>query len=158
MSSKRMCLVIRAAVLAVALCVLALVIVFPFYLLDGVHYFQMPAAWVLPWALFIFAASLPVFGVLIIIWRGGGAVARQEVFSMQSAGEIELAGKLLVLDAAFFFVGNIVLILFNMNHPGIVLIAVGVCILALAFGMICRVLGQHVRRATALQEEADATI
>jgi len=153
-----MCLYIRTAVLAVALCVLALVAVFPFYLLDGVHYYQMPPAWVLLWSLLIAVAALPVFGVLAIIWRGGGAVVRQEVFSMKSAREIELAGKLLVADAAFFLLGNIALLLANMNYPGVVLIAADVSILALAFGMICRVLAQHVRRATALQEEADSTI
>jgi len=153
-----MCFYIRVAVLAVALCVAALIAVFPFYLLDGVHYYQMPPAWVLPWALLIAVASLPVLGVPAVIWRGGGSVARQEVFSVKSAKEIELAGILLYIDAAFFFLGHIALLLARMSYPGVLVIAGGVSLLALAFGLVCRVLAQHVRRATALQEEADSTI
>jgi len=63
-----------------------------------------------------------------------------------------------VLDAGFFFVGNIVLLLLNMSHPGVVLASFVIVFVGVAIAVASAVLSHLVKKAAALQEQSDWTI
>ena len=61
-------------------------------------------------------------------------------------------------DAAFFFVGNVVFLFLNMNHPGIVLLSLVPVFAGACIAIAAAALSHLVRKAAALQEQSDLTI
>ena len=53
---------------------------------------------------------------------------------------------------------NVILLLMNMNHPGILLMALGICAAGIAFAVTALALGHLVGRAAELQDDSDLTI
>ena len=63
-----------------------------------------------------------------------------------------------MFDAALLFVGNVVLLLLNMNHPGILLLSVIGDIFIIALALLAAVLSRYLTKAAILQEESEGTI
>ena len=61
-------------------------------------------------------------------------------------------------DSIFFFVGNIALLLFNLSHPGVVLLSMVIVFAGVAITVAAAALSHLVRKAAALQEESELTI
>ena len=61
-------------------------------------------------------------------------------------------------DAAFFFVGNVLLFLLNMSHPSVALLSLGVVFVGIAVAVVAAVLSHLVQKAAVLQEQSDWTI
>ena len=61
-------------------------------------------------------------------------------------------------DSVYFFVGNFVLLLLNMSHPGIVLYSLPVVFVGIAVTVTTAALSHLVRRAAELQKQSDLTI
>ena len=61
-------------------------------------------------------------------------------------------------DSAFFFVGNVILLFCNINHPGIILISMIVVFAGIAITIAAACLSHLVRKAATLQEQSDLTI
>jgi hypothetical protein len=112
----------------------------------------------LPWLFFLWAASLPCFAILFIGWRIAAAIGREQVFTSQTARQISHCTMLLFGDIGFFMLGNVVLCLFGMSHPGVLLMSLFVCLFGPLLAVMCAVLSRYITKAAALQEEADGTI
>ena len=61
-------------------------------------------------------------------------------------------------DSAFFFVGNVVLLLCSMSHPGIFLIAMVVVFAGVAITVAAAALSHLIYKAAVMQEESELTI
>lgn len=111
-----------------------------------------------PCLIFLWLTALPCFAALAIGWRIASNIGRDRSFCMENARLISVISILAAADSAFFFVGNIVLLFLNMNHPGFVLLSWIVVFLgiALSIGLAC--LSHFARKAAALQEENDLTV
>ena len=111
-----------------------------------------------PCLIFLWIFALPCFAALIIGWRIASNIGRGRSFCEENAKLISLISILAAADAVFFFVGNVVLLMFSCNHPGFVLLSLIVTFLgiAISIGMAC--LSHLVRKAASLQEESDLTI
>jgi hypothetical protein len=114
--------------------------------------------WYWPWLIFAWAFSLPCFAILVYIWKVAGAVIHETVLTMKTAKWVKTGGFLLMADAAFVFVGNVVLLLLNMNHPGVLLMCVIGDISAFALGVLAAVLSRYLTKAAVLQEESEGTL
>ena len=116
------------------------------------------SAWHWPWLIFLWCTALPCCAALILGWQIAGRIGQDRSFCMENARALRAIAYLAAGDAAFFFLGNVVFLLLNMNHPGIVLLSLvpefaGVCI-----AIAAAALSHLVRKATALQEQSDLTI
>jgi hypothetical protein len=159
MSSKSLCTMLRAAVIAVAVCGLfGCAYILPTEGANLAVYFPELAGWYLPWLLFLLTASLPCFAILVLIWIISSAVKDDRVFSIKSARIVKLGSLLMFGDVAFFFLGNVVFLLFNISHPGIFFVSLFVDVFGAALAVAAAVLSRYLTKAAALQEEADATI
>ncbi|MFR8207704.1 DUF2975 domain-containing protein [Hominenteromicrobium sp.] len=76
----------------------------------------------------------------------------------KNASLLKSISILSALDAGFFFVGNIVLLLLNMSHPGVVLASFVVVFVGVAVAVASAALSHLVKKAAALQEQSDWTI
>lgn len=159
MSSKTLCLLVRFATISTALCG-CIILVFVLPSLGGALVGAIPElqGWYLPWLIFLWMVSLPCFVVLLLVWKVSGAVKRDEVFTHVTAGRIKTAAVLLFADVGFFLLGNILFILLNMSHPGVLLLSLLLDIIVIALALLASVLSRYITKAAVLQEESDGTI
>lgn len=159
MKSKTLALLMRLAVLFVAVCGgFACLYAIPTFGKEIVTANPEFAGWYRPWLAFAWLFALPCFAVLFEVWRVSGAVRDETVFTLQTAGWVRSGAVLLLSDAAILFVGNVVLFLLGMDHPGVVLLSVVLAILETAAALFAAVLSRCLTRAAALQEESDGTL
>jgi hypothetical protein len=116
------------------------------------------SGWFWPWLIFAWASSVPCFAILFFVWKVSGAVIEETVFTAKTAKWVKTGALLLLSDSAFVFVGNVVLLLLNMNHPGVLLLCVMGDIFAFALGLLAAVLSRYLAKAAALQEESEGTL
>jgi hypothetical protein len=159
MSSKTLGNLMRVSVIAAAMCGLFLVsFVIPSWGQDLISANPEFNGWFWPWLIFAWAFSLPCFAILVYVWKVSGAVIQETVFTVRTANWVKTGAFLLLGDAAFVFLGNVVLLLLNMNHPGILLLCVFGDIFAFALGILAAVLSRYLTKAAVLQEESEGTL
>ncbi len=125
------------------------------YVLEGYPEF---AASILPWKIFIWCSALPCFAVLWYAWKIADNIGADCSFTDENAKNLQYIAGLAAGDALFFFLGNILLLFLNMNHPGIVLVSCVVVFIGIAVAVASAALSHLVKKAVALQEQSDLTI
>lgn len=111
-----------------------------------------------PWLLFIWVSGIPCFIVLFYAWKISSNIGNDQSFTEQNASLLKSISVLSALDAGFFFVGNIVLLLLNMSHPGVVIASFVIVFVGIAVTVASAVLSHLVKKAAVLQEQTDWTI
>lgn len=111
-----------------------------------------------PWLIFIWATGIPCYIALVFAWRIAGNIGADNSFSLANAKLLKWISVLAAGDAAFFFIGNIVYLFLNMNHPGIVLFSLIVVFAGVAVSIAAAALSHLVIKAADLQEQSDWTI
>lgn len=111
-----------------------------------------------PWLIFLELLTIPYYWVLVMGWIVSGNIAKDKSFSYVNANKIKTASILCLAATGYFFVGNIVLWLLSMSHPGILLLSfvgdfVGVAV-SVGFGLLSHL----IFNAAKLQEQNDLTI
>lgn len=111
-----------------------------------------------PWLIFLWVSGIPCFMVLYYGWKISTNIGNDHSFTMENANLLKSISVLAASDAGFFFIGNIILLLLNMSHPGIVIASFIVVFVGVAVAVTSAVLSHLVKKATVLQEESDLTI
>ena len=114
--------------------------------------------WFWLWLIFVWLFSMPYFTILVYVWKVSSAVIRDTVFTIQTAKWVKTGAVLLLSDAGFLFAGNVVLLLLNMNHPGVLMFSVISFIFAVALALLAAVLSRYLTKAAVLQEESEGTL
>ena len=104
------------------------------------------------------AAAVPCFVVLVLGWQIASNIASDNAFSSANAKLLRIIAILAAVDAAYFFIGNIVLWLLNMNHPGLVLMSLVVVFLGAAICVASTALSHLTSRAADIEDENRLTI
>ncbi len=112
----------------------------------------------LPWLIFIWLTAIPCYLVLLFAWNIARNIGKDRSFCMENAVALKRISTLAVIDSVFFFLGNIVMLLLNMNHPSIVLFSLLIVFVGIAIGVTATALSHLVEKATDLQEQSDWTI
>lgn len=111
-----------------------------------------------PWLIFLWCAALPCFIALGLGWKIADNIGKDRSFSMENARLMGWISWLAAGDGAYFFLGDYLLLMGNMSHPGIFLALLSVVFLAAAVSVGASVLSRLVAKAAALQEQSDFTI
>ncbi len=111
-----------------------------------------------PWLVFIWCTAIPCAAVLVLGWRISSNIGADRSFSRENAKLLKWISYLAAGDAAFFFVGNIVLLLLSMSHPSVALGSLFVVFAGVAIAMAAAALSHLVLKAAAIEEENDLTI
>ena len=149
----------KASVLAAAVCGLFLsLFVVPSWGHSVIDTNPEFGGWFWPWLVFAWLFSLPCFAILVYIWKVAGAVIGDTVFTVKTAEWVKSGAILLLSDAAFLFVGNVILLLLNMNHPGVLLFSIIGDVFAIALALLAAVLSRYLTKAAVLQEESEGTL
>lgn len=111
-----------------------------------------------PWLIFLLVATLPLFAILILIWKISTKIKKKQVFTNETLKLVKNISNLLIAEVSFFILGNIVLLLSGMSHPVVLLASVFIGLLCFALIIICQILLRYLSKAIVLQEEFDSTI
>ena len=112
----------------------------------------------LPWLIFLLASGVPCYCVLVLGWQIASNIGRDQSFTMRNARLLKWISWLAAGDSAFFFLGNVALLLMNMSHPGVTLALLMVSFAGVAVAVAAAALSHLVQKAAALQEQSDLTI
>lgn len=111
-----------------------------------------------PWLIFIWVTGLPCVAALVLAWKIAGNIGADKSFSLDNGRLLKWISVLAAADAAFFFLGNVVFLFLNMNHPGILLFSLVVVFIGIAIAVAAAALSRLVTKAAELQEQSDWTI
>ena len=111
-----------------------------------------------PWLIFLWLAALPYLAILVLMWKVSGVIGQDKVFTTNTAKTAKLGSILFFGNAGFFFLGNVVFLILNMNHPVVLLLSLFICMFNVTLAVFAAVMARYITKAAALQEEADNTI
>ena len=111
-----------------------------------------------PWLIFLWITAVPCYAALVFAWKIAVNIKNDRSFSSENAAHLKVISILAAVDAAYFFVGNIVLLSFSMSHPGIVLLSLLFVFAGVLISIAAAVVSHLVKKAAVLQEQSDLTI
>lgn len=114
--------------------------------------------WYLPWLIFLSLTSVPVFMALFYSAKISKNISMDLAFTEENSKYLKYISKLALIDSIIFFIGNIVMLLLNMNHPSVFILSFWVSFLGLSLYVIFSILSYFVSKYTDLQSENDLTI
>lgn len=116
------------------------------------------SGWYWPWLIFAWLVSIPCFILLVYVWKVSDRIKNETVFTIKTAKMVRTGVVLLLSDAALLFGGNIILLLFNMNHPSIVLLSIVIAVIEVVVSLFGEIIYQYLIKAAILKEESEGTI
>ena len=156
---KKLSVTLKLSIVGIALCGLVLYLgAIPIFALSMRTAYPEFANRFWPWLAFLWGSALPCFGVLFYGWRVAGEIGRGNAFSTENAASLRAVARLAVLDTIYLALGNIILFLLSMNHPGIALGLMAVCVVGVIVAAVADTLSKLIAEAARLQEEQDLTI
>lgn len=111
-----------------------------------------------PWLIFIWASAIPIFFAVISSWRTATNIGKDHAFCLQNAKNLKTIAVLSATDAIWVFVGETVLLLLNMNHPGVFLFSMVIVAIGIAISVAAACLSYYIKKAADLKEQAELTI
>lgn len=111
-----------------------------------------------PWLIFLWTSGVPCYVALALGWGITNNIKADRSFSLSNARLLKGIAGLAAGDAAFFFLGNIVFLFLDINHPGVVLFSLLVEFAGVAIAVVAAALSHLVQKAALLQEQSDLTI
>ena len=111
-----------------------------------------------PWLIFLWLTGVPCYTALVLGWKIASRIGADRSFTEDNARYLKWISWLAAGDAAFFFLGNVILLFTNNSHPGIVLFSLLIVFAGTAIAVAAAALSRLVKKAAALQEQSDLTI
>jgi hypothetical protein len=111
-----------------------------------------------PWLIFLWITAIPLYIGLFFGWIIASEIGKDNSFSERNALLLKRISYLAAADSSFFFIGNIILLFYNMNHPGIVLLSLFVVFIGIAFAVASASLSHLVLESAKIREENEMTI
>ena len=159
MNQKKLSLWLKAIIIGVGICGLIIY----FGILPGfgsTMHAQYPefASWHWPWLIFLWITAIPCYTILVLAWKIATNIGEDRSFSADNANLLQYIAWLIAGDILFFFLGNAVFFFLSMNHPGILLVSLLICVIGIAIAIPAACLSHLVRKAADLQEQSDLTV
>lgn len=159
MEQKTLARWLKAILIGVGICALAVYLaVIPMYGVSLRTEYPEFSDRFWPWLIFLWVTAVPVFAALVLGWRIASGIGADRSFTERNAKYLKWISWLAAGDAAFFFLGNLVLLFANMSHPGVTLLSLLVVFVGIAAAVAAAALSRLVKKAAALQEQSDLTI
>ena len=111
-----------------------------------------------PWMVFLLITAAPCYVFLIFGWRIAQNIENDKSFSAENSQYLKKMAYLALGDSIFFFIGNVVLLLLNLSHPGMLLGSLVIDFLGVSVSVGCAALSHLVRKAYEIQAENELTI
>lgn len=111
-----------------------------------------------PWLIFIWVMAVPCYLVLVLFWDICNQIKKNESFSERNIMNLIWISRLAIFDTILCFAGNVVFLVLNMSHPGVLIIFLFVVFSGVAIAIISAALSHLVKKAYMIQDENKLTI
>lgn len=111
-----------------------------------------------PWLIFLWVCALPCYAALICSWTIVSEIGKDNSFSVKNAILMKTISILAASDTGIFFAGNIIFLLINMNHPGVILFSLFIVFAGVAITVASASLSHLVLEASEIKKENDWTV
>lgn len=111
-----------------------------------------------PWLLFLWGTGIPCYLALFEFWHVCGEIKADNSFCEENAIRMMNIALLILGDVAYFFAGNVLFLMLNMNHPGIFLVSLAIDVFGVGIGVAAAALSHLIYKAAVMQSENDLTI
>jgi len=112
----------------------------------------------IPWLIFMELMVIPDYLVLGFAWKIAESISRDRAFSMENSKRFKWISIISLITTVYFFTGNTVLFLLNMNHPAVYIVSFVLVFIGASISAASAILSYLSRKAADLQEESDLTI
>lgn len=116
------------------------------------------SGWFFPWLFFLWGTGIPIFIALGFGWKVAANIEEDRSFTADNAKILKWISWLAAADSGYIFMGNVVLLFLNMNHPSTFLMLLIVVFLGVAVTVAAAALSHLALKASDLQEQSDLTI
>ena len=99
-----------------------------------------------PWSIFCSLTAIPCAATLIFAWKIAANIGRDRSFSMENAKHLRKIAYLAAIDAGYFFIGNIVLLILGMNHPTVFLVSMFLVFIGIGLSVAAAALSHLVQK------------
>ena len=158
MTEKSLCIWVRYAILAIAICgVCACAFWYPYsvsWSTKALQATQKVAYWVQ--LVFYWLISLPCFALLCMGWKITTAIKEDRLFVEQNATLVKKAVHILFADIIVFLVGNAIFLALGWNAFALLYLLFAV--VGLVISVFMAILSHYLYKAAVLQEESEGTI
>ena len=159
MSNQKISVLLKIIIIIMALLGLgAYGVVVPWSLSTFVEQYPEFGYYYTPWLIFILITAIPLYAILAFGWSVSAEMKKDMLFTKKNAKSLRLVAVLLGGDAVFFFVGNIVFWLFNLNFPGVVIAAFFFSLFVVLISAAVAILASMIDKACVIREENESII
>ncbi|MEY8392824.1 DUF2975 domain-containing protein [Lachnospiraceae bacterium] len=159
MTQKSLSTWLKAVILGIAFCgVILCVFLLPAIGKDIVAENPEFSSWYYPWFCVLWIAAVPCYLALYHGWKITVEIGRNRSFSMENAIYLKRISMFAIADTAYFFLANLLLIVFKRNHPGIFIASLFVDFAGVVIAVVAAALSHLVQKAAKMQQENDLTI
>lgn len=116
------------------------------------------AGWKAPWMVFVSFTAVPIAVAVGFAWMVVRNIGRDMSFTHANARYLKWIAMLAAFDAAYFFIGNAVLLFAGMSHPGVALLSIAPAMVGIAISVAAAALSHLAEKASILQADSDLTI
>lgn len=159
MDQKKLSQWLRVILLGVVICsIFVYFVMIPLWGLRFVERYPSSERSYLPWLIFIWCTAIPCYLSAFWGWRITGEIRRDNSFSHENSAYLRRIMLAMLSDAAFFFVGNIVMLVLGMSDFRVFFTAALVCFLVVAVATAAAALSHLVEKAARMREENESII
>lgn len=111
-----------------------------------------------PSLIFIWITGIPFYIALWKSWSIASEIGKDRSFCKENADSLKTISRLALVECVLYFSAIISLLILNLLHPGLLLMALSIIFLGVAVAVAAAALSHLVEKANRLQEENDLTI
>ena len=112
----------------------------------------------LPCLIFIWITALPFYIALWKLWLISCEISKDNSFCKENAHSLKLISKLALLECLLYLAAIIFLLILNLLHPSILLMALFIMFVGISMAVASATLSHLVEKASDLKQENDLTI
>lgn len=112
----------------------------------------------IPWLIFLEVTGVPCCIALFFAWKIFDNIGQDNAFCKENGRYMKWISTLALGDGIYFLLGNIVLLLFSINHPGVIIVSLFLVFVAIGISVAAGALSHLIMDAADLQEQSDFTI
>ncbi|MGN0518121.1 MAG: DUF2975 domain-containing protein [Acutalibacteraceae bacterium] len=159
MEQKTLSRWLKCIVIGLGICGLIIyAVVIPSLGKDIIERYAEFSYWYTPWLVFLWITGVPCFVALFLGWRVAKNIGLDKSFSNENAVIFKWVSVLAAGDSLLFFIGNIIFLLLDMNHPSVLIMSFMIIFIGIAVAIAAAVLSRLIKKAAVLQDQSDLTI
>lgn len=112
----------------------------------------------LPWLIFLLVTAVPCYIALGLAWKISSNIGKDKSFTSNNAKSLKHISVLAVINSVYFFIGNVVFFILNMNPIQVLGISIILIFFGIAIAVASAVLSYLVNKAAELQNQYDLTV